>query len=244
MEGKENVCVETEAEQVAEAKEKEGSTAFGKFKDVNALVRAYEALEAEFTRRSQRLKELEKQADNFTGKGGKEAEKLLKTAAKRKERERAFDEFVSELESQATNGEVAEKPAFVPTESVEPSENENKQSGTATLAKLQAKESEIQVAVEQGEENAVGDRFVEKNQNIKSPSTVQVDDLDVLYQKASGNEGVRLRIVGDYLASIGGSGAPITKSGAGLLVTPPSRAKSITEAGGMALRFLEKGGRA
>lgn len=36
-----------------------------KFHDVNALANAYNALQAEFTRRSQRLKELEAQAENF-----------------------------------------------------------------------------------------------------------------------------------------------------------------------------------
>ena len=39
--------------------EKEAVTELGKFKDVKALKEAYRVLEAEFTRRSQRLKELE-----------------------------------------------------------------------------------------------------------------------------------------------------------------------------------------
>ena len=43
----------------AEAEVKEAAAELGKFKDVSALMKAYEALEAEFTRRSQRLKELE-----------------------------------------------------------------------------------------------------------------------------------------------------------------------------------------
>ena len=88
------------------------------------------------------------------------------------------------------------------------------------------------------------DPFVENNQNEKCFLVAQAEDLESLYQQASQNEKVRLRIVGDYLTSLQGSGAPITKSGAGLLVTPTSRAKSITEAGGMALRFFENGGRA
>ncbi len=49
--------------QTAEAEkvlgEKEGLLSLGKFKDVNALLNAYNSLEAEFTKRSQRLKELE-----------------------------------------------------------------------------------------------------------------------------------------------------------------------------------------
>ena len=43
----------------AEAEEKRAVTDLGKFRDVRALLEAYQALEAEFTRRSQRLKELE-----------------------------------------------------------------------------------------------------------------------------------------------------------------------------------------
>lgn len=45
--------------ETAEAEEKEAAAELGKFKDVKALMEAYNALEAEFTRRSQRLKELE-----------------------------------------------------------------------------------------------------------------------------------------------------------------------------------------
>ncbi len=43
----------------AEAEKELAATVAGKFKDVKALWEAYQALEAEFTRRSQRLKELE-----------------------------------------------------------------------------------------------------------------------------------------------------------------------------------------
>lgn len=47
----------------AEADEKQNVAAdLGKFKDVKALLSAYASLEAEFTRRSQRLKELEEQS--------------------------------------------------------------------------------------------------------------------------------------------------------------------------------------
>lgn len=45
----------------AEAESKEAAAALGKFKDVQTLMKAYSDLEAEFTRRSQRLKELEKE---------------------------------------------------------------------------------------------------------------------------------------------------------------------------------------
>ena len=54
---KENMAERTAA-QGAEAREDRGAAAvdLGKFKDVNALLNAYNSLEAEFTRRSQRLR--------------------------------------------------------------------------------------------------------------------------------------------------------------------------------------------
>ena len=47
--------------ETAEAEKREAATVLGKFKDVKTLMKAYSDLEAEFTRRSQRLKELEKE---------------------------------------------------------------------------------------------------------------------------------------------------------------------------------------
>lgn len=44
----------------AEAERENAATDLGKFRDVRALLDAYNSLEAEFTRRSQRLRELEK----------------------------------------------------------------------------------------------------------------------------------------------------------------------------------------
>ena len=62
MEQKTN-AVDTDAAYTAEAEKKENATSdrstIGKFTSVDALYRAYERLEAEFTRRSQRLKALE-----------------------------------------------------------------------------------------------------------------------------------------------------------------------------------------
>ena len=50
----------------AEAEEEMAATGLGKFKDVRALLEAYQALEAEFTRRSQRLKELEANKEAYS----------------------------------------------------------------------------------------------------------------------------------------------------------------------------------
>lgn len=54
---------ETVTAEPAEAENGNAAAELGKFKDVKALMDAYQALEAEFTRRSQRLKELEASKD-------------------------------------------------------------------------------------------------------------------------------------------------------------------------------------
>ena len=61
-----------------------------------------------------------------------------------------------------------------------------------------------------------------------------------LYEKVLGDEQVRLRIIGEYLASIGKSGAPVTCGKAGVFSAPPLRAKSIADAGGMALHYFKR----
>ncbi len=62
MEEKDNTMQAREAAQGADARDEEGAAApapLGKFRSVDALMNAYNSLEAEFTRRSQRLRELE-----------------------------------------------------------------------------------------------------------------------------------------------------------------------------------------
>ncbi|MBQ7348623.1 MAG: hypothetical protein IJW47_01370 [Clostridia bacterium] len=63
MNEKFNEQTETTAQTVETEEEKKGVTeeqvSLGKFKDVNALLHAYNSLQAEFTKRCQRIKELE-----------------------------------------------------------------------------------------------------------------------------------------------------------------------------------------
>ena len=67
--------------------ENEGSKAYGKFKDAETLLKAYNNLEAEFTKKSQRLSVLES-----------ENEKQNLELTKKAEQERKVDEFVSKFE--------------------------------------------------------------------------------------------------------------------------------------------------
>ena len=82
----------TDTAEAAEAEKEEAATVPAKFKDVKTLVKAYSELEAEFTRRSTRLKELEKEnktaapADGAEGQSSRQSEERLIEAALQSER--------------------------------------------------------------------------------------------------------------------------------------------------------------
>lgn len=65
-----------------------GSNEFGKFKDADSLLKAYSNLEAEFTKKSQKLAALEI-----------ESEKIKNEVSKQAETERKVDEFVTRFEA-------------------------------------------------------------------------------------------------------------------------------------------------
>ena len=205
----------------------------GKFKDVDALARAYEALQAEFTRRSQRLKELERKAENSSENGAAhiEAEKLRKNALARKQASKRFEEFLTETEElggqemRSVEGEPVEaQPEKTMAVSQEKMENEATVYATSETANGNVGAS--------AEEKQVGATSVAKREDMPSS--------EALYAQVCRDESLRLRIIGEYLASIGKSGAPLMTGGAGAFVTPPQKAKNIAGAGDMALQYLKQ----
>ena len=226
-EKEENVYVgNSEAEQGAVAQEmaaganpqENGSAALGKFKDVDALLKAYGCLQAEFTRRSQRIKELEREVENFRAGNGATAiaEKLRKSAEARKAEEEKFDAFVAEREQ-------------------------------AEVQPSAAQEERTETHLSIGKEQPVGTDGEENTtvQTAVSAVAGRGDDglsSQELYERAMKDEGVRLKIVGEYLASVGRKGAPIVTGGAGALAAPPIKPRSIGEAGNLALKMFKKNG--
>ena len=236
MEEKENVYLqETQTGAGAEAPSsaesecavKEASTVLGKFKDVDALARAYSSLQAEFTRRSQKLKELERETgrrnadkgeSNEDEKAEKVAEKLRKNAKSVREEGKKFSSFVAEIENSAT----------------EKTEDGSLPDGISVAAGAETKQETegAASAFSMGDTSvAIGREDVELS-------------ADELYDKANRNEQVRLKIIGEYLNSLTRTGAPIMRGGATTLAAPPLKAKSVDEAGNMALRFFKNGGQA
>lgn len=99
-----------EENEKATAENKENSApALGKFASVDALVRAYGELEAEFTRRSQRLRELEKRnkqsappqeeaQEDASVRAERESEELYRSAVENERvRSRIIGDYVSSL---------------------------------------------------------------------------------------------------------------------------------------------------
>jgi organic radical activating enzyme len=110
-------------------------------------------------------------------------------------------------------------------------------------------ESEEGLMAKEGERTQSTTRFhhdtavVEGQKKAEKPVAENGASLlssESLYEKVLENEQVRLRIIGEYLASIGKSGVPVTCGNAGILTAPPMRAKSIADAGGMALHYFKK----
>lgn len=209
---------------------KEALTVLGKFKDVDALSRAYEALEAEFTRRSQRLKELERQTENSAKEGNAfGAEKLRKNAENRKKKEQKFDEFVADTLAGKDKPKTLEEQA----------EPEKDGFAQDTGLALQAQDgvgawNEFQKKGETDEATVKNSGSVNTEQEKGKLSSEEI------YSRANNDEQVRLRIIGEYLSSLGKKGAPITTGKSGVFVSPPVKARNINEAGDMALRYFKK----
>ena len=229
MEGKEeNVRAEAPgAGHAAEAEEKRGPALLGKFRSADALAEAYSALEAEFTRRSQRLRELERRAENPGGAGtGAPVSEEGEEGAVRPER-RSFPDTPA-----ASDATIGRGPALPQAEKAPPTGGGEVPGGSP--------EKSPEKSPGESPEKSPG----ESPESPKGPETIPERgemSEEELYRAASGSERVRLKIVGDYLASLKTPGAPLVRGGGGTLAAPPRKARSIDEAGNMALLYFKKG---
>ena len=258
MQNMENVCeIANQTEQGSKVvkEEKVGSADLGKFKDVSALLQAYQALQAEFTRRSQRLKRLEEQ-DKQRRNGKELGERAPITDA---ENVRAEKPVASDADGQGASdadGQVASLKNAVSAS--QPSDEVQVAAETArnTVASeadapcdggecpCSTKEEKItamheaDLAAAHAKISGVENNSANVEREIQAERVVE-QSAQSLYEQAAANEEVRLRIVGDYLSSIGKSNAPLIKGGVGALVAPPKKPRNISDAGNMALAYLK-----
>ncbi len=185
---------------VSEQKE-EGLADLGKFKDVNALMQAYQSLQAEFTRRSQRLKRYEKELENQRQECSATAQECCGQAS----------------------ADVSEQ----------------------AHARPDQPEEESILAVDEKQLADSACKSVDgENKTVTSNDGLQLlgqaeDSAPSLYEQVLASENVRLKIVGDYLSSLGKNGAPLMKGGGGVLTAPIKKPACIADAGKMALAYLQ-----
>ena len=229
-----------------------------KFKSVSALARAYEALQAEFTRRSQKLKELERKTENFElerQKEAKKAEKLAKNVSKIASDEASKDgnikadglknlEPVTEEKLPLTDPSIGENLENGHTmDEMNSHLTDTDLDGEAEKESCEKELSQTQLSIFEDEEN--GDLGEARKGENSSPSAAKGGDAAAaslsLYEQVQNDESVRLKIIGEYLSSLGKTSVPLMTSGAGTLATPPKKAKSISQAGDMALLYFKHG---
>lgn len=227
------------AERRAEGK---NAAILGKFRSVDALAEAYAALQAEFTRRSQRLKELEKKTENSVSRGDPESGGIPEEKTLGEERLRKAD------------GGEGESPENSRSQSDAQGESAdgNRGSANAQAGRVGDSEEREPVFAPDGAVNAGnGGSFAlkktgaavagaeQKRETADGGSYGEPNDEEALYRAATASENVRLRIVGDYLSSLK-KGAPLMRGGTGTLAVPALKAKSISDAGELALRYFKK----
>lgn len=216
-----------------------GSTVPEKFASVDALVRAYESLQAEFTRRSQRLKELEKATENLENRDEKKSasgvEKLRKTSAERRKETKEFDAFIADTGASFLEKRL-EKPA---PGDVEPT--------TVVAERLAIDKEGLDVGkAKTSEADAPSETLAKPTVSAGSESvsaaTGNLEEIsaDELFERANRDERVKLRIIGEYLDSIRKPNAPLATGGVGTLTSPPKKIASIGDAGDMALAYFKK----
>ena len=189
-------------------KVKSGSAVLKKFKDENALSKAYGELEAEFTRRSQKLKALERELADL------QAEKLAV------EKEGKF------VDDGAINSATKEESLVEPTD--------------GSFAKECGSAGDEAVRVESEKRALDGANAFDKIDEVLARESIaqKVSDEEI-YERASGNEEIRLKIIGDYFASLKKSGAPLLRGGQGTIASPNAKATNVSQAGDMALRYFK-----
>lgn len=239
--------------------EEKGLALLGKFKDVDALARAYEALQAEFTRRSQRLKELERATEHCEKEDGGRlgVDKLRKNARSKREATKQFDEFLaSQEEGRGKTSAVQKEISESDTETVSPLKTEGSETGNlekeSTVCELNTSFADLNGSAEASGEQvleagktAEGQAFAGAEKRGGALPFVAENDYaavssDALYEQVSRDEGVRLRIIGEYLSSLGKSVPPLMAGSAGITAAPPRKAGSISAAGDMALLYFKK----
>ena len=219
MERTENKQTENEqtevAAHIAGAKNNTGAAAtevsLGKFKDVGSLLKAYENLESEFTRRSRRLKELEgevlRNKEEITRRGA--SSEIQKGLGEGSSPEKTDEIKNSGDKKDKCEGDLLENAAEKTTVKGAKSgriDDENRKSAEKEDGKTDDKAESAEKTDEKGEK-------AEKSEEA-------ADGYDAMEE-----------IIKKYLLSVMKSRPPVTPASGTAVVVPPRKPKSFEEAG-------------
>ena len=172
----------------------DGSKEFGKFKDAESLLKAYNSLEAEFTKKSQKLASLES-----------EQLKTKNELSRQAEQEKKIEEFVSKFEM------------------------------------MKPFRSALKESLSQKEEADIKDEALRLIANTYKTPEEFINDDEFLNNYVFSNQGIKDRIVKDYLSKITQNSPIKVENGlSSISLSPPNVPKTIKEAGKLAKSIIKQ----
>ncbi|MBQ7407814.1 MAG: hypothetical protein IJW13_00855 [Clostridia bacterium] len=212
------------------------NASFGKFESGEALLNAYNSLEAEFTKRSQQLRQLQRENEEL---------KEQATSVNRK------CEFDPGAESHAVQYETESAAKERAGDDASLSDVKGDEFIAAEVANFLRENPEAaslaeEIALKSSELGNVERGFLQRAytavlRDILHAEQAKVND-EFIYQKALSTPAVKEKLIRDYLAEVakGKKVTLISQVGESAL-TPPKKPHTILEAGEMAAKVLKKG---
>jgi len=198
----------------------------GKFTDAEALLKAYNDLQSEFTKRSQRLRELERE----------NAVMKAEQSGNRAESDVVQDETGSAANEKTTDDSAGNGEDGTIASEVERFLSDNPEAGL--YAEEIVRKAEIA--------GVTGSGFLDRaylavlKEQLAREKAKMTDDF--ILERAKNTRAVRDEIIRGYLADVYSAKGErlLTGSGGEVVVAPPIRPSSIAEAGKMAASVLKK----
>lgn len=200
----------------------EGSM-YGKFKDATSMLKAYKSLEAEFTRKSQRVAALEKMLEeNSAGDASKEGDALTEEKVNGSSENASVPEFEKDGWKQSVEEFFSANP--------------------------EAKDfaSRMSRILHENPEYARSPKCLEiayslaRSEGLKRPAEL-VKDQKFIEEYVLSDSRIKDIIITDYISSLARGGLPKTISGnPGVVMAPPKpdMPRTIKEAGSLARKYL------
>lgn len=230
-------------------------TFLGKFKDVESLLKAYDALQAEFTKRCQLVKALEGEVESLrlsTNENSDEkVEASLPVCDKAAQTQTPYisDNSRDDLSTEPVNvDEAFEKNEKIGTELSSESNDEKTlddgESINAVLEFFQNYPSAIKYCGRLS--NLIENRKATKENLLKAFIEVLLEKIEnpipseeIIYENLTPS--LKERIIKEYLISLRGEGKITTLLGGGGVIplTPPLRPKNVAEAGALAKNIIK-----